>query len=615
MSLKIFVQKAIGGSAIGFVAGSVIVLLLYLLNRRYSREENIVQVLAVFGTVYLNYYVAEVICETSGVIATLCAGLFVKFFGRSEINDIHLMDDFFSIIEHILNTILFSLGGLVWGKTLFINITKGFIKWTDVGYLVFLYVMLHVIRGLLFAAVYPITVRVGLGTNWKETSFQIYGGLRGAVGIALAIALENEVIEFEKDENYDVEGEYKAVSRMYFMVGGIAFLTLFINGATAGPLLKRLGLVEHSEGREKIIYAYRCQMREATILSCVKLLMHERFKFINFLVVQENIPFLKDLTLEQLAEAIEQMKATTEPIAYQPPYLENVLSALGYGDGSNFEGEEYNILKESPKKHGKWRKISKQKGRRLLPHKSSMHLMMECDKLSTKELRLLFISMLQAQYENLIDEGLLSSEHGLTIALNQSLELAKTDANNDMKLDDLKHVKDSYDMILKCNKFTDKITDFFRCERKKCDEKPHRRSLLFLEFAFQTAHERTQAFFMAQLGGADQRLSEAAKIVIAESKEEMDKIRTDLTCSDRQGILTEVSTRKFCNALLNQCIVYIEELVTNGLLKESEAEEIISELSSYLATTLVRKVNRVVSGVSLPEMPSDVPKTIEDISL
>jgi len=593
--VKIFCKKALGGSAIGFVFGGAIVFLLFLLNRRYSREENIVQVLAVFSMVYLNYYVADEVFRTSGVIATLCAGLFVKFFGRGEINDIRLMDDFFSIIEHILNTIIFSLGGLVWGEFLYKNIESGYVSWTDLGNLIILYVLLHVIRGFLFASCYPITANIGLGTNWRETSFQIYGGLRGAVGIALAIALDNEVKRLENDENRDVEKEYENVSKLYFMVGGIAFLTLFINGATAGPLLKRLRLVEHSEGRQKIIDAYRCQMRETTILSCVKYLTHERFASVDFSVVQENIPFLQDLTLDQLVDAVQKVKETTDPNTYRPPYLENVLLALKVQDS---EIEQYDILLETPQQYTKNRRMQKQNAMRMLRHRSSMRLMMKSDQLSTKELRLLFISMLKAQHEILINEGLLLSENGLAIALNQSLELATTDVTHDMNLNDLKHAKDSYEMISKVTRNTDKIKDFFRCGQKRSDGQNQNRSSILLEFAFTTSHERAQHFFIEQLGDSDKQLTEAAKIVLAESKEEVEEITNDLTCDKLKKIHTEVSTRKFCNALLNQGIVYVEELVKNGLLKESEAEEIVHELSHYQAITVARKVELLESEAS-----------------
>ena len=79
---------------------------------------------------------------------------------------------------------------------------------------------------------------MGLKTNVKETFFQVYGGLRGAVGIALAIALDSSVRAQADPESVFAEQTNKA----FGMIGGIAFLTLVINGTTAGPLLTWLGL-------------------------------------------------------------------------------------------------------------------------------------------------------------------------------------------------------------------------------------------------------------------------------------------------------------------------------------------------------------------------------------
>ena len=281
-----FIQKAVGGCAIGFVAGGAIILVLNMLNRRHSKEENIVQVTAVFGMVYLNYFVAEIVCHTSGVIATLTAGLIVKLLGRSSINCIYLMDDFFAVTEHILNTILFCLGGLVWGNALYDNHVAGYHSGKDWGYLVLVYILLHVIRGILFVAVYPITSRIGLKTDWKETTFQIYGGLRGAVGIALAIFLNSELTEFVVNDNYDVATEQEDVAQVYFFVGGVAFLTLFINGSTAGPFLKWLGLADSTDTRKRIVAAEVCQLRAVMVENVVKLLTLERFKNVDFSFVQ-----------------------------------------------------------------------------------------------------------------------------------------------------------------------------------------------------------------------------------------------------------------------------------------------------------------------------------------
>lgn len=119
---------------------------------------------------------------TAGVIATVASGVTVKFLGRAMLNDAGLLDDFWVLLEHMLNTVLFTLGGAVWGTVIANGDSRVAFGGEDWGYLVVLYIMLTAIRLLLFVMVYPITIRIGLKTNWKETCFQVYGGLRGAVG-------------------------------------------------------------------------------------------------------------------------------------------------------------------------------------------------------------------------------------------------------------------------------------------------------------------------------------------------------------------------------------------------------------------------------------------------
>ena len=62
-----------------------------------------------------------------------------------------------------------------------------------------------------------------------------YGGLRGAVGLALAL-------QFEQEEAID--------DRLRVLVllhaSGIALLTLLINGSTTGIILSRLGMTDMS---------------------------------------------------------------------------------------------------------------------------------------------------------------------------------------------------------------------------------------------------------------------------------------------------------------------------------------------------------------------------------
>ena len=51
------------------------------------------------------------------------------------------------------------------------------------------------IRFFLVFVFYPCTSRIGIGQSIREAIFMSYGGLRGAVGIALALSLHAEVSE------------------------------------------------------------------------------------------------------------------------------------------------------------------------------------------------------------------------------------------------------------------------------------------------------------------------------------------------------------------------------------------------------------------------------------
>jgi len=56
-----------------------------------------------------------------------------------------------------------------------------------------LFVFVIAIRFFLVFVFYPCTSRIGIGQSIREAIFMSYGGLRGAVGIALALSLHAEV--------------------------------------------------------------------------------------------------------------------------------------------------------------------------------------------------------------------------------------------------------------------------------------------------------------------------------------------------------------------------------------------------------------------------------------
>ena len=116
--VKIFFRMSLGAVAIGMFFALGALFLFFNLDRRLNREENVVEVVVEITTAYLCYFVAEVAWDTSGVIATVTLGVLVSAFGKALVNDQRLSNDFGSMIEHMLNTVLFTLGGLVWGNVI-----------------------------------------------------------------------------------------------------------------------------------------------------------------------------------------------------------------------------------------------------------------------------------------------------------------------------------------------------------------------------------------------------------------------------------------------------------------------------------------------------------------
>lgn len=617
---SLFFRMSLGGLAIGLAFGMAQVLLLLLFERRASREENIVEVTSILALAYLNFYVAEFVCQTSGVISTVSAGLFVKFFGRAAINDIALLTDFTVIVEHILNTILFTLGGIIWGEVVAKGITNGLWTAADWGYLVMLYFLLLVIRACLFTLAFPITSRIGLKTNWKESLFQIYGGLRGALGIALAISLDNGYRRLSLDRRGTLDCEVGGIEEMcntteaFTMIGGIAFMTLVINGISAGPLLKKLGLASSTEARHKITSAFAIRLREETIEDLVRLLAQPRFHQANFALIKYHVPCLRNLTRVQLMDAVKKYRDCSG-LDYVPPYLRNILPYLPRTNMENQTGEDHDsmsdssILEEFDNFHVQMRKARRQKyrknnrGRR---HSSNIREMMKEEPLSTRELRMLFVSLLRAQYQKQMTHGELEDEHLLSVALDESLNFASDSIERGKPLEDWRWLKNYHSPLSKFQKKLRYIKAYVT-ERGKVNEVVfnwHDDAIIIeRSMAFLSAHEAARAIFEDESVDFTNELSEGGKIVLHESILQCALAESNIKNIDPK-IIELATSHKLCKILLHQSMSHIEKLVRTGLLKESEAEHFLEEL---------QEDHDHVLSCDLKEHPDEVPNQLSEV--
>ena len=84
-----------------------------------------------------------------------------------------------------------------------------------------------------------------------------WGGLRGAVGLALAIYVANIM-----DTETSTPEQRRTGSLVLFHIGGVALLTLVINATTAEPLLRKLGMTAIPEAKEMLLANVRERLEE-----------------------------------------------------------------------------------------------------------------------------------------------------------------------------------------------------------------------------------------------------------------------------------------------------------------------------------------------------------------
>ena len=254
-----FVQLAFGGVGVGLLIAVITVFLLGRIHNDVSGEITLTLV-AAFGT----FIVAESF-KTSGVLALVALGLYMSAYGRLRVEPAveHVMEHFWELAGYFANTIVFFISGIIVVQR---GVTSEDIGWNDVGLLLVVYVALHFIRGFMLICASPILARMGYGFDWKTGAALGYGGLRGAVGLTLAMIVE-------EDERIDEMVRSKAI----FLMSGIAVLTLLINGTTVGWLLKKIGLITVSSASE-MAFKDQCHELDTEVeTELAKILEHNRF--------------------------------------------------------------------------------------------------------------------------------------------------------------------------------------------------------------------------------------------------------------------------------------------------------------------------------------------------
>jgi CPA1 family monovalent cation:H+ antiporter len=203
------------GVAIGFVATRVLARL----------EDHLIELTISLVAAYGSYLLAERL-DQSGILATVACGLVFGSLGRraASARAEDAIDTVWEFIAFLMTTIVFLLIGLAISiPQLAAAIVPSL--WALVGLLVARAVVVY---GLLGAGSRALA-RLGWGRAFPTSWLHLiaWAGLRGAIAIALALSLPAEIPQRDL-----LQG----------IVFGCVLLTLVLQGTTAEPLVRRLGI-------------------------------------------------------------------------------------------------------------------------------------------------------------------------------------------------------------------------------------------------------------------------------------------------------------------------------------------------------------------------------------
>ena len=139
------------------------------------------------------------------------------------------MHHFWEMVGFIANTLLFFLTGQIIVYKVFNVDSMSVID--EIPILIGVYITCHVTRALVIWQFFPLLSNIGYGCTFADSCVMWYGGLRGAIGLALALIVDStdEMPQIDRD-------------RVLFHISLFVLLTLVINASTIRYMVEYFGL-------------------------------------------------------------------------------------------------------------------------------------------------------------------------------------------------------------------------------------------------------------------------------------------------------------------------------------------------------------------------------------
>ncbi len=214
----------VGGLAIGWVLARICLMLLTWLGRF-----PLAQISLSVALPYVTYIVADQVLGVSGVIAVVTAGMTMNYLGPGRMSPINWgnLRDIWDVLAHWAGALIFLLAALLVPRLL------GDVRPYDLFLIAVVVVAATLARLFMLYVVLPAltALRLSPRVDGPYRVAILWGGLRGAVTLALALAVS---------ENFRVPEDVKR--EIGILATGFTLFTLLVQGTTLRWVITLLGL-------------------------------------------------------------------------------------------------------------------------------------------------------------------------------------------------------------------------------------------------------------------------------------------------------------------------------------------------------------------------------------
>jgi len=220
--LVTFIRMAVGGVLAGAIIGGVVSVLMRAI------DDHLIEITLTILVAYGSFLVAEEL-HCSGVLSTVVAGLVMGNVGAKQGMSLSTkieVEDFWEVMAFLANSFIFLLVGLELQPGALLRNVAG----VAIAFVAVVLARTVVVHGSL-----SIADRFGQAIPSKWRHIMVWGGLRGSLSMVLILTIPG-----------DFEGRHILIN----LVFGVVALSLFAQGLTMQPLLRRLGLLKGRSGHE-----------------------------------------------------------------------------------------------------------------------------------------------------------------------------------------------------------------------------------------------------------------------------------------------------------------------------------------------------------------------------